>query len=157
MSASDRRKHVPNTTLEHAFTLAASPSAVLALLAEPASYVGLTPFVTSVRDVREVDGVTHYTAVERFVFLKVVKHDNPIAVTLVVDTSHPVTATVGGEVVSPGWVRMTYRYTIAPDPVGASLVDTLHLRAPLGLLRFARAQARAAQLYRAEELARRLG
>ena len=147
---------MPHATLEHSFTLAAEPAAVLAILAEPANYVGLTPFVTSVRDV-SVDGtVIHYTAIERFTFLRVVKIDNPIAVTLSTASSLPPTLTVSGDVVSPGWVRMRYGYAISPDPAGSALVDTLHLRAPFGLLRYARKQARAAQLYRAEELARRL-
>jgi hypothetical protein len=147
---------MPHATLEHSFTLAAEPAAVLAILAEPASYVGLTPFVTTVRDVSDDGTVVRYTAIERFRFLRIFTIDNPIAVTLSTDSSrHPVLS-VSGQVVSPGRVRMSYGYTISPDPVGSALVDTLHLSAPFGLLRYARSQARSAQLYRAEELARRL-
>ncbi|MER5637894.1 SRPBCC family protein [Kitasatospora sp. NPDC002227] len=147
-----------STELSHRYEIGAAPATVLAHLAEPANYIGLSPLLVDVRDVRREDGVTHYVAVERFRFLGVVRHDNVIQVTLrTEDDRLPGEATVSGEVVSPGGVRMDYRFEVAARPDGGCLVtDTLHLRAPFGLLRYAAGKAGAVQAERARVLARRL-
>jgi carbon monoxide dehydrogenase subunit G len=139
--------------IEHAFTIAAPPDAVFAHLAEPANYVGLSPLVVAVRDVSREGDVTRYRAVERFAVFGKLSYDNVIAVTLVADRNALI---VGGDVTSPGWVRMTYRYEITPAGDGAAVTDTLMLRAPLGLRRFAASRAREVQLARARTLAERL-
>src|SRR5690606_19568875 len=62
---------------EIAFTIAAPPRAVLDHLNDPRSYVGLSPLVVEVRDIRaDADGVVHYIAVERFRFLGFLHYDN---------------------------------------------------------------------------------
>jgi hypothetical protein len=147
---------MPSKHLQHAFPIAASPTAVFEHLSDPSNYVGLSPLVVEVRDVRAEDGVTHYTAVERFRFLGFVKYDNPIKVTLVGDAPDAGVQKVGGLVVSPGAVAMTYSYEISPDGAGSAIVDTLHLHAPFGLVRFAASRARSVQLSRARILAERL-
>lgn len=139
--------------IEHAFTVAAPPDAVFAHLADPVNYVGLSPLVVDVRDVSRDDGVTRYRAVERFPVFGNLSYDNVIAVTLVADAAD---LTVSGDVVSPGRVRMAYRFGITPDGDGAAVTDTLLLRAPLGLRRFAASRAREVQLARARILAERL-
>lgn len=115
--------------------------------------MGLSPLVVDVRDVSRDDGVTRYRAVERFPVFGKLSYDNVIAVTLVADGDD---LTVRGDVRSPGWVRMAYRFDIAPDGGGAAVADSLLLRAPLGLRRFAAARAREVQLARARILAERL-
>jgi hypothetical protein len=150
---------VPSTELSRSYDIAAAPAAVLAHLADPQNYIGLSPLLVDVRDVRREDGVTHYAAVERFRFLGLVRHDNVIRVTLrTEDTRLPYEAVVGGEVVSPGGVRMDYRFTItARGDGGSRVVDVLHLHTPFGLLRFAAGKAGAVQAERGRVLARRLG
>lgn len=148
---------MPSTELKHAFRIAAPPEEVFAHLAEPSHYVGLSPLVVAVRDVHRNGGTVHYTAVERFRFLGVLRHDNLIAVTLVaVPDGLPESADISGEVRSPGRVVMRYRFTIERDEAGSVVTDTLHLRTPLGLLRFAASQAGAVQQARARVLTARL-
>lgn len=113
--------------------------------------------VVAVRDVCRDGGTVCYTAVERFRFLGVLRHDNLIAVTLVaVPDGLPGSAEISGEVRSPGRVGMRYRFTVERDGAGSVVTDTLRLRAPFGLLRFAAAQAGAVQQTRARVLTARL-
>jgi hypothetical protein len=143
---------VPDTELRHQFTVAATPAAVSAHLTEPASYVGLSPLVVEVRDVGREGGTTRYTAVERFRFLGFLRYDSPIVVTLRLKA----TEAVYGDVVSPGGIRMRYRFGLEPDGDGTRVTDALRMHAPFGLLRFAASRARAVQLARSGILAGRL-
>lgn len=148
---------MPSAELKHMFRIAAPPGEVFAHLAEPSHYIGLSPLVVDVRDVRRDGGTVHYTAVERFRFLGVLRHDNIIDVTLVpVPDGLPRSAEISGEVRSPGRVRMSYRFVIDPDEDGSIVTDTLCLRTPPGLLRFAASRAGAVQQARARVLAARL-
>ncbi|MGA5389072.1 SRPBCC family protein [Streptomyces pseudogriseolus] len=148
---------MPSTELKHTFRIAAPPEEVFAHLAEPSHYVGLSPLVVAVRDVRRDGGTVHYTAVERFRFLGVLRHDNLIDVTLTaVPDGLPHTADIVGEVRSPARVHMNYRFTIDRDEAGSVVTDTLRLRTPPGLLRFAASQAGAVQRTRARVLTDRL-
>jgi hypothetical protein len=151
-----REIQVPAIRLDHAFTVAASPETVFAHLADPASYVGLSPLVVAVRDIHRAGDAVHYRAVERFHILGKLSYDNVIAVTLAAKPGDLPRAEITGDVHSPGGVRMAYRFSIAPDGHGAAVTDTLWLRAPLGLRRFASSRARAVQLARAQVLAQRL-
>ncbi|MEU6342715.1 SRPBCC family protein [Streptomyces sp. NPDC046977] len=148
---------MPSTELTHVFRIAAPPREVYAHLAEPEHYIGLSPLVVAVREVRrDEDGTVRYTAVERFRFLGL-RHDNAIDVTLNADPAGlPDAASVGGEVRSPGRVRMGYRFAIAADGSGSVVTDVLRLSTPPGLLRFAASQAGAVQATRAAVLAERL-
>lgn len=152
----------------HAFTVGASPADVVAHLADPENYLGLSPLIVAVRDVHPVAGragVTGYTAVERFTVAGL-HYDNLIAVTLGADdpapgaVSHRHQRIVSGDVVSPGGVQLSYRYTIEPaaaTDTASRVTDTITVHAPFGLLRFASGQARSVQLSRAVILAQRLG
>ncbi|WP_280721989.1 hypothetical protein [Kitasatospora sp. MAA4] len=66
------------------------------------------------------------------------QHDNVIQVSLhTEDARLPDEATVSGEVVSPGGVRMDYRFAVTARGDGGSLVaDRLRLHAPFGLLHY---------------------
>ncbi|MGW3494927.1 SRPBCC family protein [Streptomyces sp. NPDC001020] len=148
---------MPSTELKHTFQIAAPPEDVFAHLAEPSHYVGLSPLLVAVRDMRRSGGTVRYTAVERFRFLGVLRHDNLIDVTLVaVPDGLPQSAEISGEVRSPGRVRMSYRFAIDRHEAGSIITDTLHLRTPPGLLRFAASQAGAVQQARARVLTARL-
>ena len=148
---------MPSTELEHTFQIAAPPEEVFAHLAEPLHYVGLSPLLVAVRDVRRSGSTVHYKAVERFRFLGFLRYDNIIDVTLIaVPDGLPHSAEISGEVRSPGRVRMGYRFAIDRHEAGSVVTDTLHLRTPPGLLRFAASQARAVQQARARTLTARL-
>ncbi|MEU6662535.1 SRPBCC family protein [Streptomyces sp. NPDC046821] len=148
---------MPSTELKHTFEIAAPPEEVYAHLAEPSHYIGLSPLLVAVRDVRRSGGTVNYTAVERFRFLGFLQHDNIIDVTLVATPDGlPHSAKISGEVRSPARIRMSYSFTIERHEAGSVVTDTLHLRTPPGLLRFAASQAGAVQQARARVLTTRL-
>lgn len=142
---------MPETLLRNTFHVPAPPDAVRAHLSEPASYIGLSPLVVEVRDVRREAGLIHYVSVERFRFLGFLRYDNLIKVTL-----RPTEDAVEGEVDSPGGIRLAYRFGLTARDGGTEVTDELRLRAAFGpLLGYAARQARGVQLARAGILADR--
>jgi hypothetical protein len=142
---------VPETSLRNVFHVAAPTSAVLAHLSEPSSYVGLSPLVVEVREVRREPGQTRFVSVERFRFLGFLRYDNLIEVTLRASREG-----VEGEVDSPGGVRLDYRFGLAPEGGGTEVEEVLRVRATLGpVVRYAARKAREVQLARAQILAER--
>ncbi|AYF75686.1 SRPBCC family protein [Nocardia yunnanensis] len=139
---------MPEKILRNTFTVPAPAQAAYDHLARPENYIGLSPLVVAVEDVR----ADSYVAVERFRFLKL-KYDNRIRVSLLGTPGRA----VWGEVDSPGGVRMAYRFELTDTPDGARIEDELRLRTPFGLMGFAAGQARKVQLARAGILADRLG
>ncbi|MBB5873252.1 hypothetical protein F4553_006686 [Allocatelliglobosispora scoriae] len=145
-------------SFDHSWHVAAEPGAVFAHLADPHSYLGLSPLIVAVRDVSEgVDDsgqpFVAYTAVERFKAGPVRLWDNPIAVTMRVDAG---AARIRQDVVSPGRVRLTSLLVLTPESGGTRLDERIELTMPRLLRGFVRGQARSVQLYRAGELSRRL-
>lgn len=131
----------------HAYRVDEPPAQVYAHLIEPQNYVGLSPLVVAVRDVRD----RSYVAVERFRFGPL-KWDNLIRVTM---TGVPDTR-VTSSVVSPGWVRLLSTVDLVPEGDGTAITEAIELRAPWFLRSFALGQARQVQQARAAELARRM-
>jgi carbon monoxide dehydrogenase subunit G len=148
---------MPTDRFRHRFRVAAPPAAVSAHLVDPHSYVGLSPLVVAVRDVRPaVDGqgraAVAYVAVERFRFGPI-KWDNLIRVTMTGIAPHE---QVLSSVVSPGGVRLMLTVDLAADNGGTSVTESIELRSPWLLRRFAPGQARSVQRARAAELTRRM-
>jgi hypothetical protein len=144
---------VPETVLNHTFHLVAPPQAIFDHLTAPENYIGLSPLVVAVREVdRSEPGVIRYTSVERFRWLVFTYH-NPIRVAL-----HTSELCVFGDVKSPGGVRLSYRFELAPSPGdgGTRVTDRLVVTAPRFLIRYASGQARKVQLARARILASRV-
>jgi hypothetical protein len=148
---------------ETTFTLDASADVVYRHLADPYSYVGLSPLVVAVRDVRQVTDsrglvAVAYVAVERFRFARVLHWDNHIKVVM---TSTEPGRELVSDVVSPGWVRLTSRVTLTPLDHGTvgngtQVTESVDVTFPAPLRRFVTGQARAVAAYRAEELIRRM-
>jgi len=143
---------VRSDVLEHRFTVSASPDEVLSHLADPANYVGLNPYVVAVRDVRQQDGTTAYTAVEHLKFLGI-GWDNPIEVVSRID--EPKGRQVM-DVVSRGGVTVRIVTSVATAPCGSTVEDTITLTCRTPIRAFARRLARAGQLHRAACLNARL-
>ncbi|WP_336204134.1 SRPBCC family protein [Nonomuraea sp. LPB2021202275-12-8] len=142
---------MPGIELRNVFQVTAPPSAVLAHLSEPSSYVGLSPLVVAVREVRREPGQTRFVSVERFRFFGFLRYDNLIEVTL-----RPTGEGVEGEVDSPGGVRLGYRFGLAAHGAGTRVEDVLTVHATFGpVLRYAARKAREVQLARAGVLADR--
>lgn len=137
---------MPATDLIHTYVVPARPERVFAHLADPASYVGLSPLVVRVYDIGQ-DG---YTAVERF-RLGPFHYDNHIRVRLTAADD-----VVASDVRSPGGVRMAHRFELAEHADGCAVVERTHLTAPFGLVRFAAAQALGVQRARPGILTSRL-
>ncbi|MFI7542575.1 SRPBCC family protein [Actinoplanes sp. NPDC049599] len=143
---------MPTTEFSHTFAVAAPAGQVCAHLAEPANYLGLSPLVVEVRDVRRTGAAVSYVAVERFT-LGPVHHDNLIAVTITVPLPD---RRLVSDVVSPARVRLTATVDLAPDGAGTRVTETLRVTCPALLRRFVLGQAREVQRFRAAELTRRM-
>jgi ligand-binding SRPBCC domain-containing protein len=145
--------------LAYEWRVEAPPQAVYEHLADPRSYVGLTPYLSAVAGV--APGVDEqgrdylgYTAVERLPLAAGLVWRNRIAVRLYAD---PPALRLVQQVTSPGRVRLTSTVTLAADsPAGTVVRERIALVMPRPLRGFVLRHARAAQVYRAAELARRL-
>ncbi|GIF35889.1 SRPBCC family protein [Actinoplanes xinjiangensis] len=138
------------------FTVAAPPADVFAHLADPQSYVGLSPLVVLVRDVRPVRDdrdrpAVAYVAVERFRWGPL-RWDNPIRVTMTALEGRVISS-----VVSPGAVRLDSTVDLAADGTGTRVTETIEVRSPGPLRRFVTGKARSVQSARRSELTRRMG
>ena len=144
---------MPIDTFEHSFVVDAPAEVVYRHLSDPNSYVGLSPLVVEVRDIRlgqDDDGrnTIEYLAVERLFRL-------PNRIHVLLTLSLPGRELVS-DVVSPGRVRLRATVELTGDPAGTRVTETIEVRAPAPLRRFVLDQARSVQLKRAEELTRRM-
>ena len=149
---------MPIDTFEHTFLVDAPADVVYRHLSDPNSYVGLSPLVIEVRDIRlgrDDDGrnFIEYVAVERFQPTKLIRWNNRIHV--VITLTQPGRELVSG-VVSPGGVRLTATVELTDEPAGTRVTERIEVTAPAPLRRFVFDQARSVQLKRAEELTRRM-
>ncbi|WP_436527283.1 SRPBCC family protein [Actinoplanes sp. HUAS TT8] len=136
----------------HSFTVAAPAARIYAHLIDPRSYIGLSPLVVEVRDIRPSNSSIAYVAVERFDFGPF-HWNNPIRVTMTGSTDgHTITSAVR----SPGFVTLNSRVALVPGVAGTEVTESIAVTAPLGLRRFVLNQARSVQQYRATELTRRM-
>jgi hypothetical protein len=147
---------VPIDTFEHRFDVDAPPDAIYRHLSDPNSYVGLSPLVVEVRDIRlgqDDDGrnIIEYVAVERVGAGRL--HWNYRVDVLLTLTTPGVALT--SYRASPGGVRTEATVTLEPTLSGTHVHETIEVRSPAVLRRFAAEQARSVQLKRAEELSRR--
>ncbi|MFC8905808.1 SRPBCC family protein, partial [Micromonospora sp. NPDC057140] len=148
----------PPVAFETTCVVAAPPDEVYHHLSDPFSYVGLSPLIVAVRDVRtshDVHGraVAHYVAVERFRLVGPVRWDNPIRVRMV--ATRPGEQLVS-EVHSPGWVSLRAVVDLAAVAGGTRVREQVTAAAPVPLRRFVAAKAREVAAYRAAELTRRM-
>ncbi|GGM59167.1 hypothetical protein GCM10011608_50300 [Micromonospora sonchi] len=137
--------------------VAASPERVYRHLSDPHSYIGLSPLVVAVRDVRpghDAQGqeIVDYLAVERFRLFGPLRWDNPIRVRL---TPHRPDRLVS-DVRSPGRVRLRAVVELVAVTDGTQVREQVTAFAPAPLRRFVAAQARQVAAYRAAELTRRM-
>ncbi|TCC00650.1 SRPBCC family protein [Micromonospora zingiberis] len=127
-------------------------------LSDPHSYIGLSPLVVAVRDVRtsrDAEGrtVTDYVAVERFRFLRLLRWDNPIRVRMVATRPN---GQLVSDVRSPGRVRLRAVVDLTAEAAGTRVHEQVTATAPALLRRFVSSQARQVAAYRAAELTRRM-
>jgi carbon monoxide dehydrogenase subunit G len=143
---------MPTDRFSHTFRIAAPAAAIYAHLLDPQNYIGLSPLVVAVRDVHPVGDAIAYTAVERFRFGPL-SWNNRIRVTMTGTTPD---RQVRNSVVSPGAVRLIATVDLVPDADGTIVTETIELRSPAVLRRFALGQAKAVQRVRSAELTRRM-
>lgn len=149
---------MPIDTFEHRFDVDALPDTIYRHLSDPNSYVGLSPLVVEVRDIRlgqDDDGrnIIEYVAVER---VKAGRLHWDYRVAVLLTLTMPGVALTNYRA-SPGGVRTEATVTLEPALSGTHVHETIEVHSPAVLRRFATDQARSVQLNRAEELARRFG
>ena len=143
---------MPSATFSHSFAVPAPAARIYAHLGEPASYVGLSPLVVEVRDVRRDGGTVSYVAVERFT-VGPFEHDNLIAVTI--SFPRPGRQLVS-DVVSPGRVRLVATVDLVPEGDGTRVTESVRVAFPALLRPLVPGQVRKVQRARAAELTRRM-
>jgi hypothetical protein len=148
---------VPIDTFEHRFVVDAEPGTVYRHLSDPNSYVGLSPLVVAVRDIRlgqDDDGrnIIEYVAVERFGAGRPLHWDYRVDVLLTL--TRPGVA-LTSYTASPARVRQEATVTLAPAGRGTDVREVIDVRSPSLIRRFVVNRARSVQVKRAEELARR--
>ncbi|AGZ42715.1 SRPBCC family protein [Actinoplanes friuliensis] len=134
------------------FTVPAPAAKVFAHLAEPESYIGLSPLVVAVRDVRREAGQVSYVSVERFT-LGPFKYDNLIKVTM---TFPEPDRRIVSDVRSPGAVHLVATVDLVPAGDGTTVTETVHVTFPFLLRPLVVGQARKVARARAAELTRRM-
>jgi hypothetical protein len=140
------------TVLADEVVVDAAPTEVLDHLADPRSYIGLSPLVVRVEVLGTDDEGTDYLAVERF-GRGILHWDNRIRVRLVADREHLV---LRSAVRSPGRVTLDVEVALLPNDAGTLVQETIRLSSPRVVAGFVRGQARAVQVHRLAELARRM-
>ncbi|MDG4798833.1 SRPBCC family protein [Micromonospora sp. WMMD1082] len=148
----------PPIAFETTCTVAAPPEVVYAHLADPRSYIGLSPLIVAVDDVRhgrdaEGRAVADYVAVERFRLVGPVRWDNRIRVRMV--STRPGDQLVS-DVRSPGRVTLRAVVDLTAVTDGTRVRERVTANAPAPLRRFVATQARRVAAYRAAELTRRM-
>jgi len=148
---------MPTDRFHHSFHIAAPAGKIYAHLTDPQNYVGLSPLLVAVRDVHPSHDdqgreAISYLAVERFRFGPL-KWDNPLRVTL---TPLAPDRELRSAVISPAAIRLTATVDLTPDNNGTLVTESVELRTPALLRRFALGQATAVQQSRATELTRRM-
>ncbi|GID91993.1 SRPBCC family protein [Amorphoplanes digitatis] len=143
---------MPTEEFSNSFHVHAPAEKIFAHLAEPESYIGLSPLIVAVRDVRRDGGEVSYVSVERFTFGPF-KYDNHIKVTM---TFPEPGRRIFSDVVSPGRVRLTAAVDLVPDGDVTAVTETVNVTFPALLRSFVVGQARSVQRARAAELTRRL-
>jgi hypothetical protein len=148
----------PPVAFETTCVVAASPDEVYQHLSDPFSYVGLSPLIVAVRDVRtghDARGraVARYLAVERFRLVGPVRWDNPIRVRMVATRPG---AQLVSDVRSPGRVSLRAVVDLAAEAGGTRVREGVTADAPVPLRRFVAAKAREVAAFRAAELTRRM-
>lgn len=143
---------MPTAEFSHSFVVAAPAGRVFEHLAEPQSYVGLSPLVVEVRDIHRDGGSLSYVAVERLT-LGPLHHDNLIAVTM---TFPEPGRRLVSDVVSPGRVRLVATVDLLPSGESTEVTEHIRVTFPALLRPLVVGQARKVQRARAAELTRRM-
>ncbi|MER5888732.1 SRPBCC family protein [Streptomyces sp. NPDC001941] len=143
---------MPTEEFSHSVTVPVPPTRVFDHLADPESYIGLSPLIVAVRDVDAAGEAVRYTAVERFRFGPL-RWDNPIRVTM---TFPAPGRRLRSDVHSPGRVRLVADVTLTPEGEGTHVNEAVTVSYPKGLRRLVIGQATKVQHYRLAELERRM-
>lgn len=134
----------------------ASPAAVYAVLANPHTYLRLSPLISEVSDiVQETDAagsvVYRYRAVEQLRFFRVLRIPNPIRVEMCL--SRP-----GEEVISSVSAafntHLTFVFRLQAEASGTRMTESIEAHLPALMRRYAVAEAKKVQQSRANTLPR---
>lgn len=145
-------------TFSYRCEIALPVTEVYAHLAEPENYVGLSPLVTRVYDIKrrsngDQQAVVQYVTVEHFRFLGFIPYDNHIRVT---STQAQPNAVLINEVHSPLNVTVRFENEFSPIDGGTAIVETVTIRSPRWLQGFVVGQAKSTQAIRFARLKARL-
>ncbi len=145
-------------TFAYRYLIAASAAQIYDHLAQPANYVGLSPLIIAVRNLRisaDQQGreLQEYDSVERFSVLGLIHYDNLIHVTTTLTQPQ---AQLISEVESPAWVHVRFVFNLQPDGGKTWVQETVTARMLRPLQPFVVGEAKRVQQERARILTTRM-
>ncbi len=146
-------------TTRNRYFVAAPPAVIYEHLADPMSYIGLSPLLTEVSAIRhETDGdgqpVIRYKTVEAFVWLGFVRYNNPLNVTMSLARPNERLVT---QVNAPFNTRLRFVFEFTPAENGTWVSEQIDAQAPALVIGYVVQQALEVQGNRSRVLQERLG
>jgi hypothetical protein len=145
-------------TFQHTYFIHAPASKIYAHLADPNSYMGLSPLLLSITDIHwetnsQQQCVVRYKSVELFRFLGLFTYRNPLDV--VMTLTQPDQQIVS-DVQTNQNVTVHFVFDMHQQADGTNLTETITAHMPMLLSRFIIGQAKAVQQNRAKVLTQRM-
>jgi hypothetical protein len=145
-------------TFQHRYFIAAPPAKIYAHLADPHSYIGLSPLVVQVDNIAtSTDDQGHticrYQSVELFRFLGFIQYPNRINVTMTLTQPD---GQIVSEVDSPFWVHVRFVFDFESADNGTWITETVTATMPGFVRGFVVGQAKSVQLARVRILKSRM-
>ena len=138
---------------ERDVVIAAPLARVFEELSEPARFLGLQPLLTDVREVAAGQGARAFEAIERVALLGPIAVKNRLRVEL---TPRPEQQRIGFATRAPLGIRIEGGFALAADGTATRVTESVALRCPFWLSRFALREAIHAQEALLDNLRRRL-
>lgn len=144
-------------TFEYRYFINAPASTIYAHLAEPQNYIGLSPLVTEVSHVQQLqdteDRTIQYQAVETFHFLGFIRYPNRIKVRLILTKPNRQMIHLVESIPN---VRLRFVFDFEPEGSGSWVNESVTAHMLLPLRGYVVSQAKAVQQARAQILKQRM-
>ncbi len=145
-------------TFQHVYVIQAPASKIYEHLAVPMNYVGLSPLVGKISDVKEGVNEHHqriatYKTVEVFRFLGFITYPNPLNVVMTLAQTN---RQIISDVQSSMNITVRFVFDLQEQTDGTTVTETITTNAPALFSRFVVNQAKAVQQHRAKVLKQRM-
>lgn len=137
----------------HQYAVTAPIAVLFVYLAEPQSYLELSPLVTEVTNIQHGTDSTgksfcRYNSVERFMFAGFIRYDNPIQVTMTLTPQRQIIS----DVQAPLNVSVRFVFDLEEKERETTITETITVHMPVILRGYTVQQAKAVQQFRVQTL-----